>query len=194
MLLDHRVHGAILADDPHALADLAKAGVDLEALTDDELGPEVNALMMAAKMGRPRMVAMLLALTDPLARNSSGVTAVHFAAIGGCPQCVALTAAACDPNQVDRSGETPLMDAARCLHLDCVEILLPLTAEPALASKDHRTAAGLALLAARPSGDPGLGARIAELIDSEPARREALAIAAELAPVTLRPRPIRPGL
>lgn len=188
-LLNHRFHTAIFANDERALSALLQEGADPEAFTDDETGPELNALMMAAKRGAPAMVEILLSASNPQARNAYGVSALQWAAIGGCALCVSLLlAAGIDPNSLDRRGENALMDAAGLRNIDCVEILLPLTDDPMLiGGANKRSAIDRAISGLPPSSR--LGLLIAELIAAEPSRREAEALEASIgcAPPTRAP-------
>jgi hypothetical protein len=80
------------------------------------------ALLLAARMGHPDCVELLIPVSDPKADNSS---ALRVAAENGHLACVELLLPVSDPKANNRSSA--LRVAAENGHLACVELLLPVS-------------------------------------------------------------------
>jgi ankyrin repeat protein len=103
---------------------LVYAGAHLEAVT--RLGA-YTPLLAAARAGRTASLLQLLeAGARPVARTSTGVTALHFAAAAGSAEAVAaLLARGADPDARERAADqTPLMFAAAAGRADAIRALL----------------------------------------------------------------------
>lgn len=72
-----------------------------------------------------RLAALLLPLSDPLAKDRSGQCALMHAAKAGAPHLLALLLPLCDPLESAVEGSIALMHAAWRGNPECVRLLLP---------------------------------------------------------------------
>ena len=104
-LLHHAMCGRL-----DEVKELLAAGIDPNFVESGELGGSGTALHCAAEMGRPKIIAALLAAgarVDP--RSHDGKTPLHLAAMNGHTEAVkALLAAGADLNAQNSIGATPL--------------------------------------------------------------------------------------
>lgn len=118
------LHAAIRANDLPAASDLLRAGADPSRRDPEGFTP----LMIAAGLGQPYMVSMLLAAgADVLAIDPRmGTTALHKAAQGGNPDVIGflLDRGAFIDQQSPVLGNTALMDAVLYKHAGAVALLL----------------------------------------------------------------------
>src|SRR5476651_48831 len=112
------------------LAEGASALAYDESTGEDQIKNH-DALCIAASQGDIECVKILLPHSDCKRPMEYG-SALHNAAYGGHAECVQFLLPHCDPNARDAIGHTPLMDAAAERHLDCVKLLLPVSAVDAV--------------------------------------------------------------
>ncbi len=115
-----------------------------EGFSVDESGD--NLLMCAARGGSKRVAKLCLRRgIDPNAYNKIGLTAIHHLCrasyLGQEILLEYLLSKGCSAKTVDFSGATPLVDAARLGHMDCVKKLVECHADI-----DHRDNDGCSVL------------------------------------------------
>jgi len=115
-----RLQNIIADNDLAALRGLIASG---ERMDDQEPGRE-TPLMLAAGRGRLEMTRALIPVSNPLAVNEKGLTALLRALDDGHSECAKLLSPVSDVNHFDNDGENALMVAVRQGEADCVAELL----------------------------------------------------------------------
>jgi len=115
-----RLENIIADNDLAALRGLIASG---ERMDDQESGRE-TPLMLAAGRGRLEMTRALIPVSNPLAVNEKGLTALLRALDDGHSECAKLLSPVSDVNHFDNDGENALMVAVRQGEADCVAELL----------------------------------------------------------------------
>jgi ankyrin repeat protein len=124
-------------------------------------GDETTALMTASRSGKHDAVRVLIAGgADINARDRWGYTALHSATGAMATEDRAnnletirvLLASGADPNARNSEGLTPLMQAARSVYPDAIQLLLGGEADPSFCDSQGRTAADYLTRASRDAG------------------------------------------
>jgi len=135
---------AIRSGNTAAAGELVGAGADVNGLTQEGLTP----LMIAAGLGLPRMVELLLRAGASVhaIEPRAGATALHKAALSGAADIIALLLdhGAFIDQQCPILGHTALMDAVVYKHTAAVALLLQRGARTSIRNHWHESAADLA--------------------------------------------------
>jgi|SRR5476651_226399 len=138
-----KIFEAVLHDEPAALARHFTGHEKLAACVNEH---KQTPLLLAASVGSPECVSILLPHSDPLLRTGNdgqGYTALMLLARERRPghvRCAQLLAPVCDANALSQpKGETALMMAIQTGRREIVEVLLPFS-NPAIKDRAGDTA------------------------------------------------------
>jgi len=156
--LDEDLINAAQVGDSCLVGELLSQGAN--PLTVSSESPFSTALCAAAYAGSLDCVRLLLAVSDPKHVGGEG-GALSFAAAAGNAECLEWLLPHCDPKAIDQAGRTPLMDAARFGHVECLSLLMSVSDRSARVKSSGHNIGRNALMMAAASNEPRTGEMIA---------------------------------
>ncbi len=132
------LHESVHRGNPGGVTRALRRGADVNSLHP---GTGETALMLAGRLGDPKIVGLLLkAGASVSATSAEEYTALHTAGLGGNAAVVAaLLAAGASVSSRTRLGDTPFVSAALLGHRRCAELMLAAGADVDAADHGGRT-------------------------------------------------------